>query len=199
MHTKIGLRKNILARAKRLRSLVDFHEMNVEVNRRVIKHLRTRSGVWGAFMPLSSEPDLKSSFESLQNQIEFVFPKVQGQQIDFYRSNMGFQKNQFGVLEPKASDKIFASQLDGLLIPGIAFDLEGHRLGRGRAFYDRFLKRSHAEKVGVCFGFQAFKESLETESHDEIMDTLITNKFCLNLTRSRQQIDRSRFSERNFL
>jgi 5-formyltetrahydrofolate cyclo-ligase len=198
LYTKISLRKNILSRSKRLRETGNLSELNARLNARVIQHLKGRAGVWGAYMALGSEPDLKPCFENLKNQIEFVFPKVSGHEIDFYRSNT-FEKTQLGIQEPRGGEKVFASQLDGLLIPGVAFDLQMNRLGRGRGFYDRFLKRSHAEKIGVCFGFQTLRESLEVESHDEKMDVLMTDSFCLNLTSSRKHIDSSRFSERNFL
>ncbi len=198
MYTKISLRKNILSRSKRLREMGDLSDLNTRLNARLIQHLRGRGGVWGAYMALGSEPDLTPCFEALKNQIEFVFPKVSGHEIDFYRSKK-FEKTQMGIQEPMGGERVFASQLDGLLIPGVAFDLKLNRLGRGRGFYDRFLKRSHAEKIGVCFGFQTLRQSLEIESHDEKMDVLMTDSFCLNLISSRMHIDSSRFSERNFL
>ena len=198
MYTKISLRRNILARAKRLRELSDLSELNERINARLMQYLSGRGGVWGAYLALGSEPDLRQCFKSLKNQIEFVFPKVSGHDMDFYRSNK-FEKTPMGIEEPVGGEKVLASQLDGLLIPGVAFDLQLNRLGRGRGFYDRFLKRSHAEKIGVCFGFQTLRDRLEVQSHDEKMDVLMTDSFCLNLTSSRKHIDSSRFSERNFL
>jgi 5-formyltetrahydrofolate cyclo-ligase len=199
LQTKMGLRKNILSRANRMREWSALSGLNARINARLIQHLKTRGGVWGAFVALPSEPDLSLCYEILKNQIQFVFPKVMGHEIDFYLSNQDFEKTQMGIQEPRSHEKVFASQLDGLLIPGVAFDLQANRLGRGRGFYDRFLKRSHAEKIGVCFGFQTLRENLEVESHDEKMDALMTDKFCLKFTSSRKHFDSSRFSERNFL
>jgi 5-formyltetrahydrofolate cyclo-ligase len=56
------------------------------------------------------------------------------------------------------------------LIPGMAFDAEGHRLGRGKGYYDRLLPRlSRAYKMGVCFPFQMV-DAVPSEPHDQKVD-----------------------------
>lgn len=55
----------------------------------------------------------------------------------------------------------------------MAFDMAGHRLGRGKGFYDRLLPRlRNACKVGVCFPFQFF-DGIPSESHDVMMDCVV--------------------------
>ena len=56
------------------------------------------------------------------------------------------------------------------LVPGVAFDAAGHRLGRGRGYYDRFLASCpHIYKIGVCFPFQRVA-LVPTDQHDVVMD-----------------------------
>ena len=62
---------------------------------------------------------------------------------------------------------------DLIIVPGVAFDLEGHRLGFGAGYYDRFLKQiPQAYKIGICFNFQKVK-AVPTEETDIKMDEVI--------------------------
>ena len=69
--------------------------------------------------------------------------------------------------------------LDVMFIPGLAFDLQGNRLGRGAGCYDRYLSLRHDQpfectKIGVCYDFQLIDEIMEIETHDIKMDYVIT-------------------------
>ena len=59
------------------------------------------------------------------------------------------------------------------MVPAVAYDRKGNRLGRGKGFYDRLLKTTKATKIGVGYEFQLFDE-LPTEPHDVAMDIIIT-------------------------
>lgn len=92
----------------------------------------------------------------------------------------------YGILEPKES-LIFDLQgaIDAnlhhlsptpqylIIVPGMAFDIHGHRLGRGKGYYDRFLSRvPNIYKIGVCFPFQLVDE-VPSEPTDILMDEVI--------------------------
>ncbi|HKW29157.1 MAG TPA: 5-formyltetrahydrofolate cyclo-ligase [Verrucomicrobiae bacterium] len=80
----------------------------------------------------------------------------------------------FGIREPSAGcPEISPDVLDLILVPGIAFDLRGHRLGRGRGFYDRLLAKGRGIKCGVAFDGQMVKE-LPAGTHDVRMDFVAT-------------------------
>lgn len=83
----------------------------------------------------------------------------------------------FGVWEPrpKARRPIRTSQLDLALVPGVAFDRKGRRLGHGLGYYDRFLARlpRSTTTVGLAYRFQVF-DRLPTELHDHAVSTVLT-------------------------
>ena len=80
----------------------------------------------------------------------------------------------FGVREPAAScAEIPLNQFDLVLIPGLAFDLSGNRLGRGQGFYDRILAEASGIKCGICHNFQLL-EKIPTEAHDAPVDFVFT-------------------------
>jgi 5-formyltetrahydrofolate cyclo-ligase len=87
-------------------------------------------------------------------------------------------KGKYGILEPDGECPPFPlERIDLFVIPGVAFDLQGHRVGYGRGYYDRALHRfeSNGKFIGVCYDFQLV-ELIAGEPHDVIMDTVITER-----------------------
>lgn len=83
---------------------------------------------------------------------------------------------QFGIGEPDATVPVFTDldSVEMIIVPGVAFDRQCNRMGRGRGFYDRLLKSTpRALKVGVAFDFQMLDE-IPTETFDVKMDIVIT-------------------------
>ena len=79
----------------------------------------------------------------------------------------------FHILEPQGAPFTDSDAIDIVLVPGMAFDAAGHRLGRGRGYYDRLLAAHPAwHKVGVCFPFQRVAE-VPIDAHDVSMDEII--------------------------
>ena len=71
--------------------------------------------------------------------------------------------------------KVFTDydSIDVAIVPGMAFDQQGHRLGRGKGYYDRFLQSlPSVKKIGVCFDFQKV-ESVPAEAHDVVVDIVV--------------------------
>ena len=89
---------------------------------------------------------------------------------------------QTGVLglkmpNPARSKLIAPEDLDLVIVPGLAFDVNGGRLGRGAGYYDRFLKKTGAVRIGFCFSFQVV-EQVPLEAHDALMQSLVTDTIC---------------------
>ena len=66
-------------------------------------------------------------------------------------------------------------QIELTLVPGVSFDREGNRLGRGKGYYDRLLPKLSSYNVGICFGFQ-ISEKIPCESFDRKMDAVLSEK-----------------------
>lgn len=82
-------------------------------------------------------------------------------------------KGAFSVTEPQTKLPADMSKTDVVLVPGIAFDLSGNRVGFGKGCYDRLLKDTAAVKVGLCYDYQICPE-IPADEHDVKMDFLIT-------------------------
>jgi 5-formyltetrahydrofolate cyclo-ligase len=90
---------------------------------------------------------------------------------------------QFGIREPKPGcAKIPTEKLDLILVPGVAFDLRGNRLGRGKGYYDRLLQKASGSKVGIAFDEQIV-EKIAPEAHDKLMDFILTPSRCVKTTK----------------
>lgn len=81
------------------------------------------------------------------------------------------------VIFPESSDAKFAMCF---IVPGVAFDRSGHRLGRGRGYYDRLLSGVSAPKIALAFSFQLLP-MLPYESHDIVMDVIVTEKEIIRI------------------
>lgn len=126
----------------------------------------------------ATEPDLSALLGCAGK--TFCFPRVSGDGLEFHRCNSMelLRDGPWNLLEPDPERCAVApaSEIDLLLIPGLAFTRTGGRLGRGGGFYDRFLVRVHprAVKIGVCFHAQLVPE-LPVEVHDHEVDLVITD------------------------
>ena len=92
----------------------------------------------------------------------------------------------FAITEPSVdADETSIDNIDLVVVPGVAFDREGGRMGRGKGFYDRMFskvtdKKQTPIKIGVCFDFQLIGE-VPKEPHDELMNTIITESKVIEL------------------
>ncbi len=83
---------------------------------------------------------------------------------------------QFGIGEPQGPEWTDLDKVDLIIVPGVAFDSHGNRMGRGRGFYDRLLKSTpNAVKVGVAFDFQLL-DRIPVEPHDVPMDCVLSEQ-----------------------
>ncbi len=88
----------------------------------------------------------------------------------------------FGILQPKedAGGVVALSEIEICVVPGIAFDREGNRVGRGLGYYDRFLRRlgKKATKIGVAYAFQIVNKIYPTGG-DASLDKIVTERETL--------------------
>lgn len=103
-----------------------------------------------------------------------ILPTVVGDDIIpvEYGEDTGFAVGDFNILEPQ--NKPYLGGFDLIIVPGVAFDSKGNRLGRGRGYYDRFLcQHLEVKRIGICFDFQLVDE-VPSEDFDIRMDEVIS-------------------------
>lgn len=103
-----------------------------------------------------------------------ILPTVVGDDIIpvEYAKETTFAVGDFNILEPQ--NEPYTGDFDLMIVPGVAFDRKGNRLGRGKGYYDRFLSQHLAVKrIGICFDFQLVDE-VPAEPFDIRMDEVIS-------------------------
>ncbi len=105
---------------------------------------------------------------------QIILPTVVGDDIIpvEYGKNTTFAVGDFNILEPQ--NEPYQGDFDLIVVPGVAFDKNGNRIGRGRGYYDRFLSQHlNVKRIGICFDFQLV-DKVPTEPLDICMDEVIS-------------------------
>jgi 5-formyltetrahydrofolate cyclo-ligase len=132
-----------------------------------------------AYYSLSDELFTNDFVQRWADKKTILLPKVVGDDLTLHRytNAMSMSEGAFGIMEPCTPEFTDYAAVDMVIVPGVAFDRQGNRLGRGRGYYDRlFASRlpHNIYKVGVCYLFQLV-ESVPTEPCDVQMDEVVTN------------------------
>ncbi len=112
---------------------------------------------------------------------KLYLPKVSPDKTHFEYYQVGDFKNlsvgPFGILEPPGSHPAPWEEIDLALVPGLAFDSQGHRLGFGKGYYDRVLPllKKTALTVGLGYSFQIV-EQVPSEPHDILLKAILSEK-----------------------
>lgn len=167
---KKSMRQAMLKDIKNL-STLGRAEASVKIQEKLALKLAGQSGLWAAYMPLSCEPNL--NFLKVNPNIEWCFPLLAGNNLLFKKSVTQFKSNSLGFSEPEDGVMVPVKEISGFIIPGLAFDKAGTRLGRGQGYFDRALKNYKGPIVGVCFHL-ALKDLVPTEDHDLKCQTVLT-------------------------
>lgn len=125
------------------------------------------------YSPLPGEVDPSQAVAGLPDR-RWVYPRVDGDHLTFHTGE-NLTSGSFGIMEPaEGSLEVPLEEIDAFLCPGLAFDRNGGRLGRGRGFYDRLLARAREDslKIGLCHDFQIVADTF-SEPHDVRMDEVI--------------------------
>ncbi|MFA5517073.1 MAG: 5-formyltetrahydrofolate cyclo-ligase [Desulfuromonadales bacterium] len=138
----------------------------------------------GLYSSVGNEVFTEELFRSGQGK-KIAYPRVLGNDLEFVQiASLGeLCPGTFGILEPIGSNVVSVASLDLIVVPGVAFDLSGHRLGYGKGFYDRVLHDPERGTVaGLAFERQLV-EALPAEQHDIRMDLVITENRLLRFDR----------------
>lgn len=105
-----------------------------------------------------------------------LLPVVAGEDLELRVFDGSTCEGAFHIQEPMGQLFTDYGSIDLAVIPGMAFDPQGHRLGRGKGYYDRLLPSlPHAYRLGICFPFQLLG-SVPAEEHDIAMHEVISTQ-----------------------
>lgn len=175
---KQATRQRLLHQRKRLKDTVcrqlSFRAQQQLINSDVFQ----QAGSVALYSSINNEVHTDLLFVEAKAQGKRVcYPRVRGETLDFMQvetlDDLG--RGSFGVAEPLIGIDCRIEELDLVVVPGVAFDRLGFRLGYGKGFYDRELSRVSAAalSVGLCYDFQLC-EPLPVEDHDRPVGFLVT-------------------------
>lgn len=152
----------------------------VEKSKAIMERIRNHQAFRDAkvvmfYYPIQNEPDLRPLIDECKHEKTVILPVAHRKEIEMriYTDKAHMRVGHFGVPEP--TGEIFVGNPDLIIVPGIAFDKDLNRLGRGGGYYDRFLKRfAQATKFAVAYDFQIVKR-VPSASFDFRMDGIFTD------------------------
>jgi 5-formyltetrahydrofolate cyclo-ligase len=154
--------KEIIARSRRIQ---DF----------LINSKEFRSAeIIGAYYAFGSEVRTDVIIEQARSiGKKLALPSIESENLTFYELSSGkyLVKGRFGIMEPLPYGLI--DRMDMIVVPGIAFDKNGYRLGYGKGYYDKFLAKRKVFSVGLGYSFQLL-ENLPSGEHDKKLDAIST-------------------------
>jgi len=125
---------------------------------------------------LPDEVQTASFIEKWYTEKQILLPVIEGTDLSLqlYSGKHNLKTGTLGILEPsaKSEEKIHPELI---IVPGIAFDRQLNRLGRGKGYYDRLLADSEIPCIGICFHFQLF-DQIPVDVHDRKMSLVITDQ-----------------------
>ena len=133
--------------------------------------METNANLIASYSPTALEPDV-SEFNQwvVATGRELVLPRIAKDSLEFARGET--MSGAFGLQEP-TGDSVNLSQIELVIVPALAADALGYRLGKGRGYYDRVLGKLTCPKFAVIFDGEYF-ESLPVESHDERISGVVS-------------------------
>ena len=170
--------REIIRAKKRLFDKQALAEQSLIRIQELLQHPRVQSAqTILMFHSLPDEVDTHEVINLLAAQGKTILLPVVSSKTDMmlrrYASPADLHIGPFGIMEPIGKPFNDYDQIELAVIPGMAFDEEGHRLGRGRGYYDRFLTLlPHSYKLGLCFDFQKV-EHVPTDANDITMDEVL--------------------------
>ena len=133
------------------------------------------------YLAFRNEPDLNLLFQLLPD-TRWVVPRITaGRRMTLHPYvPTRLVRHRFGMLEPAADLPVVdPAEIDVVLVPGVAFDRRGGRLGFGGGYYDRFLLTTSAQRVGIAFD-ECLAEEIPCGAHDQRMDWVATPSEMIN-------------------
>lgn len=180
-------KEEIRDRIKTRKSLLSAAEKTAAA-RRVFSRLEQSAAFMLAekvllYHSLPDELSTREFIDKWSGRKRFFLPRVNGVNLDilpYDRSRL--ELGAFHIEEPVGDELTDPAEIELIVVPAVAYDRRGNRLGRGKGFYDRLLSTTKATKIGVGYDFQLVDE-IDVEPHDIPMDMVITQTEVLLISK----------------
>jgi 5-formyltetrahydrofolate cyclo-ligase len=174
-------------RKKIQKKRMEISEFNInESGKKIIKKIEKLKEFISAkeiciYFPIKNEINL-IKLQKTYPKKNFYLPKTKKTTMEFgiFKDEKELKKGKFNIPEPHTTTKNLIPDI--MIIPGLAFDLTKNRIGYGKGFFDKFIKKIKKKShktffIGVAMDFQILKnKKITTENHDQKMDIIITEK-----------------------
>ncbi len=182
--TKDELRKIYLQKRISLPEL-EYEQLNKSLSQHFFESVDLSPvNIIHVFLPLRKykEPDTWLIINRINEHfphVRITLPRVneQTQQLEnyFYEGHEQLELNKWGIPEPKYGVQTHPPDIDAVLVPLLAFDLSGNRVGYGKGFYDKFLSlcKPSCNRIGLSF-FPPVPEAIVTNEFDQPLTAVIT-------------------------
>ncbi|HEX5185461.1 MAG TPA: 5-formyltetrahydrofolate cyclo-ligase [Nitrososphaeraceae archaeon] len=186
--TKSEIRRKILTQRNSISTnTIIMHSKSIN-NKIIAIEEYENSKSLGVYYPIGSEVQTFDLIRNSLNHNKMVcLPKIiDSRTIEFFKiiedsfEKISFQKGKYGIFEPSISTETI-EKIDMLIIPGIAFDLKGNRIGYGKGYYDRYLSSRKAKyKIGLAYEIQVLN-NIPNNELDIPIDIIVTEKRIIRI------------------
>ena len=175
---KDALRKQLLGK-RNLMSTAELLEKSQQIKKKLFSLPEFRSAKAVMFyVSFNNEVSTHDMIKEALKNKKVAVPKVKEKHLilcEIRSFDELDEKDKFDILQPSKSKEIKKEGVDLIIVPGVGFDRNGHRLGYGFGYYDRFLENVEIPTIGLAFDFQIV-EKLPVYDHDVRMKKVITEK-----------------------
>ncbi|QGT98755.1 5-formyltetrahydrofolate cyclo-ligase [Candidatus Syntrophocurvum alkaliphilum] len=179
LEQKQQIRDEMIKKRNRLSNEeVEEYSANIRNTLKELEPVRKAQNIM-LFSNIKSEVNIRPLIEELSTQKTVLLPRVEknGNMVAVGFTGWKNMKNgPFSIKEP-IGEPFLPDQIDVVIVPGLAFDDSGNRIGYGKGYYDRFLKRVREDTFlcGVCYEFQVV-EKLYPQEADVPVHWIVTNQ-----------------------
>lgn len=187
----MGLRKDLIRKQyldlRKKRDSFHCFQFSWEIQRKILTSVDyLNSKVIGLYYPIMNEAHtFRIITRSLMDAKIIGLPVIVNQKLSFREIDCikNLKLGPYSILEPNNSNRLLSNELNMIIVPGIAFDLLGNRIGYGKGYYDKFLdsiNSSELKIVGIGYDFQLLDDCIESNEFDVKLHSLYTEKRILS-------------------
>jgi 5-formyltetrahydrofolate cyclo-ligase len=139
-----------------------------------VERARTVMAFWSFGSEVETGPLIRALHEA---GTRVALPRIEGRDIAaiVYTPGDPVAPTGFGAMEPTAAEVVEPEEVDLVIVPGVAFERAGGRVGYGGGFYDRFLRRTRPEAVSIAIAFaDQIVEAVPAGAADRLVDAVVT-------------------------